>query len=321
MSGVVLHVGLPKTGTTSLQRGVYPRLPRVRYAGKTIPSHAFVTEALTAAISATISADGVYGDPAPRLRDAVAELRRDAGEDTLVISTESLVHPMARDIALVADRLAAAVPDARILVTIRAQESLALSWYRSHGRFAMQLFLHKYESERIPAHLSQRAWWTLVMREPNAGLLAMLDLDAVVACYEARFAGRVAVLPLELLATDRARSAAILAGALGTEPSACEALLSSAHENRGLSAREAWLSRVLLRVGVRADFLEGREASAFRRWLAKGPLADGALDADIAAELARRYAAGNARLARRTGLPLGSLGYRCSDGPDALRRA
>lgn len=312
MSGVVLHVGLPKTGTTSLQRGVFPRLPGVRYAGKTIPGYAFTTPELTAAIAATISADGVLGDPAPRLREAVEALRREAGTETLVISTESLVHPAARDIALVADRLAAAVPDARILLTIRAQDSLALSWYRSHGRFAMYLFLHKFESERVHAHLGQREWWTFVTRDANAGLLAMLDLDAVAACYERRFGGRVAVLPLELLSASPSHAAAILGQVLEVDPSACGALMSSAHENRGLSAREARLSRWLLRFGIRADFLEARDRGPLRRWLAEGPLADGELEPGIVAEINRRYAPGNARLAKRTGLALDTLGYACA---------
>jgi hypothetical protein len=312
---------LPKTGTTSLQHGVYPRLPRVRYAGKSIPGYGFVTPELASAMSATMSADGVFGDPARRLREAVAQLRREAGDDTLVVSTESLVHPMARDIALVADRLASAVPDARILITIRAQDALALSWFRSHGRFAMYLFLHKFESERVPAHLSQREWWTYVQRDAHAGLLAMLDLDAVVACYERRFEGRVAVLPLELLAADRARAAGILAGVLETDPSACEALLASSHENRGLSLREARLSRWLLRLGVRADFLEARDRSPLRRWLAGGPLADGTLDSGIASEIARRDSDGNARLAARAGLPLQALGYPCARSEPAAAAA
>jgi len=204
------------------------------------------------------------------------------------------------------------VPDARVLITIREQDSLALSWYRSHGRFAMYLFLHKFESERVAAHLTQQDWWTFVTRDANAGLLAMLDLDAVVACYERRFAGRVAVLPLELLAAGRSRAAAILGEVLEVDPSRCGALMSSAHENRGLSAREARMSRWLLRFGIRADFLEARDRGPFRRWLAKGPLADGALDPAIVAEIRRRYASGNARLAMRTGLPLDALGYACA---------
>jgi len=314
MSGVVLHVGLPKTGTTSLQRGVYPRLPRVRYMGKEIPSYKFATPALTAAIGATISADGVFGDPAPRLREAIAELRRESKEGTLLISTESLVHPMARDIALVADRLASAVPDARILVTIRAQQALALSWFRSHGRFAMYLFLHKHESERIPTRLSQREWWAFVRRDPSAGLLAMLDLDAVVACYRRRFEGRVTVLPLELLATNRTLAATLLAELLETDVSACDSLMSTAHENRGLSSREAWLSTWLLRLGIRVDFLEGRERRPLRRWLAKGPIADRTIDEEIEREIEQRFAEGNTRLAEQTGLPLQALGYPCVAG-------
>ena len=56
MSGVVLHIGLPKTGTTTLQKAVFPHLPGVAYAGKRIPGYGFATQSLGEAVAATISA-------------------------------------------------------------------------------------------------------------------------------------------------------------------------------------------------------------------------------------------------------------------------
>jgi len=233
-----------------------------------------------------------------------------------VISTESLAHPAARDLGLVAHRLARAVPDARVLVTLRTQEQLALSWFRSHGRFAQYLFTHKSEAERIPAQLTQRAWWDLVVREPRAGLLATLDFDALVSCYERHFDGRVTVLPLELLAADAASYAARLASALEVPATACAPHLADAHENRGLSAREVAAGKFLARLGRSTSFLEHREKSALRRWLAAGPRADAELDASIAADLRARFAAGNMSLDARTsskiGRALASLGYACA---------
>ncbi len=324
MSGVVFHVGLPKTGTTTLQKAVFPRLAGVAYAGKRIPGYGFATTALGEAIAATISADSALADPAPQLAAAIAELRAQCGTSTLVISTESLAHPAARDLGLVAHRLARAASDARILITLREQESLALSWFRSHGRFAQYLFTHKSEAERIPAQLTQRAWWDLVVREPRAGLLATLDFDAIVSCYERHFDGRVTVLPLELLSRDAASYAARLASVLEVPASACAPHLADAHENRGLSAREVAAGRFLARLGRSTSFLEHRDTSALRRWLAAGPRADAALDASIAADLRARFAAGNARLSARlssspssrlassTDLSLASLGYACA---------
>ena len=309
MSGVVLHIGLPKTGTTTLQKSVFPALSGVAYAGKRIPGYGFATRDLGAAIGAVISADSALADPVPALAAAIDDMRAQCGASTLVISTESLAHPSARDLGLVADRLARAVPDARILITLRAQEQLALSWYRSHGRFAQYLFTHKRESERIAAHLSQRQWWDLVARESRAGLLAVLDFDALAACYAQRFAGRVTLLPLELLASDRGAYAARLSAALEVPASACAPLLEAPRENSGLSAREVRASRILARIGIGTDFLEHREQSAWRRWLAGGPRADAALDPAIAAALRDRFAAGNARLSARGSIDLGALGY------------
>ena len=312
MSGVVFHIGLPKTGTTTLQKAVFPRLAGVAYAGKNFPAHGFATQDLGAAITATVSADTIFGDPAPHLAREIGALREQVGASSLLVSTEALAHPCARDIGVVARRLADAVPDARILITLRAQDSLALSWFRSHGRFAQYLFLHKSESERLPALLDQRAWWNFVQREPRAGLLAMLDFNAVCAAYEQQFGGRVTVLPLELLANDRMAYCARLGSVLEVPAAECSRLLVDAHENRGLSAREVGAAKLLARVGVRMDILEHRERSAVRRFLAAGPRADPTLDQRIASSLTARFAEGNVQLGARHGFDAPGLWPGCA---------
>ncbi len=312
MGEVVLHIGLPKTGTTTLQRAVFPRLASVVYAGKDASSHRFVTPELGAAMAAVVSSDTILGEVAPRLGRAIAALRETASASTLLISTEALAHPCARDIGLVASRLALAVPDARILITLRAQDSLALSWFRSHGRFAQYLFLHKGESERVPALLEQHAWWRFVVRESRAGLLAMLDFDVVCAAYEAKFARRVTVLPLELLSADRVDYCARLGSALGVSGAECSELLGHARENHGLSRREVSLARLLARLGISMEFLEFRGRSAFRRFLAAGSPADRALNEEIVSELRERFAAGNARLGARHNFDARKLWPNCS---------
>ena len=309
MSRLVLHIGLPKTGTTTLQKSVFPALPGVAYLGKKIPGYGFVTAELREAVAAVLGTDSILADPADRLRAAIDASRSRFDADTFVLSTESIAHPSACDLGVVAERLARAVPDAHVLVTLRSQQALALSWYRSHGRFAQYLFLHKSERDRIPAHLSQRQWWDLVSREPRAGLLAMLDFDAIVSCYADRFGGRLTLLPLELLTADPAAYAIRLASSLAVDPDACAMLRDPPHENRGLSAREVRVSRGLSMLGLATDFLEHRGTNAWRRWLARGPLADATLDASIAATIRERFAEGNSKLASRTGLDLDALGY------------
>ncbi len=208
-----------------------------------------------------------------------------------------------------AERLARAVPEARILLTLRAQTDLALSWFRSHGRFAQYLFLSKTESEQLPAHLTQRAWWDWVCRDPGAGLLAMLDFDAIAGRYAALFGGRVQILPLELLTRAPDRYAALLSRILETPETIALPGTSHPRENQGLSRREILASRILLRFGQRSDFLGQRHRSRWRRWLAEGPLADPILDPEIQEQLQARYQTGNRALAERAGLDLGRLGY------------
>lgn len=309
MSGVVLHIGLPKTGTTTLQKAVFPHLAGVLYAGKRIPGYDFIAPALASAIAATIAHDSIGVDPVPELRSAIAAQRAHASSDTLLISTESFAHPAATDMGVVAARLAAAVPEARILITLRAQDALALSWYRSHGRFAQYLFTQKRESERIRASLSQRAWWNMVTRTPSSGFLAMMNFDAIEACYARLFAARVTVLPIEWMQRGDARYAEVLGRVLEVASSRCAQLLQGAHENRGLSRREVLVGKALGLIGLRADFLEHRSRSVFRGFLARGASADQTLHAEIAHGLRSQCAQGNARLAARTGVDLAALGY------------
>ncbi len=313
MSGVVLHIGLPKTATTTLQKSVFPKLSGVCYAGKHIPGYGYTSVELGRAMHALMRADSVLGDVVPAFAEAVSEVSATCGASTLVISSESLAHPSARDIGLVAKRLAAAVPQARILISIRAQTDLVRSWYRSHGRFAQYMFTHKRESERIRSSLSQREWWDFVSRDPDAGLLAMLDFDAIVECYARLFPNRVTVLPMEWMRVDPSRFARSLAGLLGADPAACEQALEGAHENRGLSKREVCAARVCSMLGVSADFLEHRSQGVIRRWLAAGGAADEKLAPVIGEFIRTRYAKGNSRLSSRFGLDLSSWGYATSD--------
>jgi hypothetical protein len=160
--------------------------------------------------------------------------------------------------------------------------------------------------------LDQRGWWGFVEREPRAGLLAMLDFNAVCAAYEQQFGGRVTVLPLELLAADRMDYCARLASLLEVPAAECSSLLVDVHENRGLSAREVRAAALFARCGIGIDILEHRERGALRRFLAAGPRADPTLDQRIASTLRARFAEGNTRLGERHGFDASGLWPGCS---------
>jgi hypothetical protein len=310
MSGIVIHIGLPKTGTTTLQKKVFPCLSGVNYLGKIIPSYSFVSSRIQDAIYSTFSADSAIIDPVENLAESVAEFRKSSGaKKTLLISTESFAHPGTRDLGVVARRLSSAFPDARILVSIRAQEDLVLSWFRSHGRFAQYLTFHKTESESISTPLSQQTWWKFVIREQYAGLLAILDYEAIVSYYKSCFDSRIEILPVELISSGL--YADILAKSLNVSANECKSLLINCHENKGITSRELFVYNIFSFFGYNTNFLESRDKNGFRKWLAKGPSPDRNLDSDILKYIQLRYSKGNSKLSAAYNLPLAKLGYSC----------
>ena len=310
MSGIVIHIGLAKTGTTTLQKKVFPFLSGVNYLGKAIPSYSFVSSRIQDAIYNICSADSAIVDPVENLADSVAELRKSSDpKKTLLISTESFAHPGTRDLGVVARRLSSALPDARILVSIRAQEELVLSWFRSHGRFAQYLTFHKTESESISTPLSQQTWWKFVIREQYAGLLAMLDYEAIVSYYKSCFDNRIDILPLELISSGL--YADILAKSLDISANECKSFLINCHENKGITTRELFVNNILSFFGHSSNFLESRDKSGLRKWLAKGPSPDNNLESDILKYIQLRYSKGNSNLAVAYNLQLAKLGYSC----------
>jgi hypothetical protein len=198
------------------------------------------------------------------------------------------------------------------LITIRSQQSLALSWYKSHGRFAKYLFVEKSRLERVDNHLTQRSWWKFVARQPKSGFLAMLDFHAVMQMYRSLFGKNVHILPIELLRARPAEYAVRLADAVGIPTQQIVTLLESPPENRGLTRREILWLQFQGRSGRVGAFLTRRGGSAFRKWLAKGPSPDYDLDDDIFEYIQSRYGGGNAILADQIGLDLRELGY-CVD--------
>lgn len=306
---LLLHVGYPKAGSTWLQRVIFD-------SGK----YGFVPWAEDGSEQrARIlwDADRLDYDAAELRARYLAKLRRDLPRDRwLALSSEAFVgNPMSGGFNALwnAEALAQMFPQARVLMVVREQRSMALSCYAQYvkegGLLSLERFLVGQKTGKMP---------TFDLR--------FFEYHKLVAAYRRLFGeNRVLVLPFELLRASpmeyvqRLRSFCGLAGAFQPPP--------GTPLNRANSALALCLMRPLnpLRVG---DPLNGFSPWASRRGRkivdalcrAAGHEAFGGISARITRRwqevvetlLAGRFAASNAALAHITGLPLGQYGYELS---------
>lgn len=232
----VLHVGLPKTGTTSLQKGVFPYLPGIRYLGKGLPSgesRGYLTAALGTAVGRVLYEDSVLSINRPTPSESLARAVSEAspGPGRVLLSAEEFVHPSTRDVGLVAERLSEALPDAHILLTVRSQTTYLMSWWAHVGRAGKYLHRGRRFAPTAWRNLTPEEWWSQVGSSPLNDMDRILNQFAVWQEYFDLFGGRVTVLPMEWLSLDPERYAASLAAVLGCQASAVRGRLAGARFN------------------------------------------------------------------------------------------
>jgi hypothetical protein len=302
----LLHIGYHKTGTTWLQKHVFPNAragfslvsggKRLRPTFVEINPFGFDPEAVRAGFESDI---------------------REAESRGLVpvLSAERLSgnpHFGGYDGRLIADRLAAAFPDARVLVAIREQAGMLVSLYKQYVKRGGAAPFRRYVAGTPGADRAPRF------------RLDFLEYHRLVAHYQALFGDEnVLVLPYELLLSQPEVFLEQIGGFLGVpatgadprwanaSPSALSLSLKR-HANRWV-VRDAFnpvppfafdgANDDLLRLCSAADarvpatLLERHE----RRWRRFAE-----------AEVGDHYAESNALTARLTGLDLRAFGYACA---------
>lgn len=185
MKPMFVHLGYPKTATTTFQQHVFPRHPDLAYLGKLIPSFRYTDPSLFGLVDALMTVDSISYNGASTLRQALASHRRADPARTLLVSSESFLHVTATDAGVVASRIQAAFAPCKVIITLREQRSLLQSFYGLHGRFGQYLFITKPESEPLPLPLSIEQWLDLIFRAEARNLPALLHFDRVISHYRA----------------------------------------------------------------------------------------------------------------------------------------
>lgn len=312
MSTLFVHLGYPKTATTTFQQHVFPNLPGLLYLGKLIPSFRYTDPTLYPLINELMTADSVSYGGVSALRDALAPHRTAAAGRPLLISSESFLHVSATDPGVVSARVQAAFNPCKVIITIREQRSLLRSFYGLHGRFGQYLFVTKPEGEPLPLPLPISRWLDLCFRSPFRNLPALLYYDLIVDHYR-RLLGpnNVGVFLFEELKQAPQSFTQRLAEFIGVDPGTMTGLLRGHHEHSGIASGELLWWRINRRFGRRTqgDTIERRITSPLARWLSRSRPVTDAMPADWDDRLAGLYGPGNRRLAELLELPLGKFGY------------
>lgn len=310
MTSPLLHIGFHKTASTLLQRKLF----RMEELGFHLPASGRV--GIHAAFITRYGLDPVPTDLIDTLRaehDAAA-----AKGGALVLSHERLSgYPASGgfDQGLIAERLAEAFPEGKVVMLIREQKQMIYSMYlqtiTDGGTLSLKRFLNRPEP--------------VLMRKPGFDP-GYYEYDRVIAKYHALFgAENVMVIPYELFRDDAGSyGRALTAFALGPEAAArldSDALTSPVNPTRPLAfqAMRRHLNKLvrnqLNENGVFAIPNEYVEYGFRKIMPVFGVLRpfDGMIKTRLTSRIAQacagRYGASNARVQALTGLDLGALGY------------
>lgn len=282
---IVVHVGLAKTGTTYLQRHVFPAIEGIHF----VPMASYFL--------GTALRDAIRVDPMRHVDEIRAEFQfylSTFDEPLVLISDEALttfwIHE--NSLEMTASFLQKVFPTAEIVVTLREQvailRSLYLQSFRGGWNRTMKSVADRKERRRTPEAIEA---------DPLPGLdIGHFEYTNLLALYESRFR-RVCVWLFEEFAADPDGFARRLADQLGGR---LKQRLPSVRENPALGRVGVLLLTAVnaLAGGQRRRALANR-IDRLDRWLhwRFDPLAP-----ELQAALRRRFTASNRVLQRKYGI-------------------
>lgn len=284
----VLHIGCPKTGTTSLQRHLFRDLPHVHYLGH----YSRLNPKLHKVPHGARDRDGIAHD----WNRAVAA----AGTDkrVLLYSQEKLTYYPAVLAPQVAETIRGITGDATILITIRRQQDICISTYFN---YTAKGYTHDFNTFMHNGLQTLEHSPTMALREVKESLWGLWFYDALVRAWEEQFSN-VRVLPLEAWSRAPEQARMTLAEVLGCGVDEVELPTARARSRASNVPWRESLPRPLAQLWKRTPL---------PKWITDRWNRD--LDIELTAEQLRTiestYGSDNLRLQARTGWDLGALGY------------
>lgn len=302
----LIHVGLPKAASTSLQDNLFARQDRYAYFGKVRNRYvsAGVGE-LLGRISYHDSLD--YDEHGAEALLQVLRAEHVVGERPILVSDEQLSVEGDADRRLIIERLHKLLAPAKVLIVIRSQPALCQSMY---------LHFIRSSGERIISFADWLDRFYGRLQFPNHRI--GLDYNRLVTAYETVFGhDNVVMLPFELMRDDSPLVPETLAALLGATASWVAASLRGSSENVRQSTRHQFAIHMQNRLPVGTNLaVLGRKLlpaalyQPIRDFVTAGrrvPVPE--MSEHWRARLAEACGRGNSKLEERSGLPLRALGY------------
>jgi hypothetical protein len=302
----VIHIGLQRTGNTTLQNALFSRQNHFAYIGKR--NDLFPNERVRDLITRISHQDSLEYDDALTQRLLRGICNESSPSKPVLIAAEIFSIEGRADRRLIAERLHRLFAPAKVLILLRAQTTIVQAIYLKHLSSL---------SGRI---LSFETWL-----ERNYGGVAFADLHRVglnyeplVRAYEDIFGvDNVVILPSEIMHDDNSTFSTRLAELLHMPPAEVQQTLSRNVTDQRISRRHLMAHRLqdMFPIDVNLASLGRRLLprsvyGPLRRFISGGGrLAAPPLSEHWHKQIAAQCAEGNSRLAARRGLPLRELGY------------
>jgi len=303
----IVHIGFHKTATSWFQAAVYPHATSHRYVDRRLVR------------------DTLLGGTAFEF-DAVATRAALGGDESRppLVCEEDLSGTLHIGLASgyvakgVAERIAAALPEAEIVIFVRAQPSAALSWYVQYLREGGTASASAYLFPQTHRHIGHGRPFMVPRFD-----FSQIDYRGLIETYDRLFGSRnVHVYAYEAFAADRRGTIERMGRDLGLELGAVDfdsrprndsyrsALLPFVRAANLLTSRGAPGKRALVHLpywyaGRKELLKQVNRFSLFGR----RPTPEGLLGRRTLDWIAQRFAANNRWLAERMDLDLKSLGY------------
>lgn len=316
---LVIHVGFPKTATTTLQNHLFSTHSQILYLGKP-----YADPRLEEAIHHLMMTDTIdYSPGSQGLRNQGLNLAEfipqqlkehsssEGGEKRVAVLSDELFLSFSkvRDKGVVAQRIREQLQPQKIIITIRNQLSLLKSAYLGRGRLLLG----------VPPRFSGQfvsfgQWLTMCKESIHGNYIRQIDYYKTISYYAGLFGkDNVHVLLMEELARDSGAFLRSLSGLLGIDGQELSTRMKDAHDNRALSRARFESEKLSSRffpfhrfppVSMAIKLISFIKNKRFKDSPARVDFPSGWRD-----ELETLYSKGNRGLAEEFALPLEKYGY------------